>query len=113
LYLPQAKIYDGACAMGPAMLVSTDPLSPDTAIELRVTRGGTAVVEGRTTFSQMRRNPRELVEFLYRETTFPTGCVLLTGTGIVPPDDFTLRSGDEICIDVPSIGTLTNPVGAT
>ncbi|HEX6050957.1 MAG TPA: fumarylacetoacetate hydrolase family protein [Gemmatimonadaceae bacterium] len=113
LYLPQAKIYDGACAMGPAMLVSTDPLPPDTAIELRVTRGGTAVVGGRTTFSQMRRNPGELVEFLYRETTFPTGCVLLTGTGIVPPDDFTLQSGDEIRIDVPSIGTLTNPVGAT
>jgi len=113
LYLPQAKIYDGACALGPAVLVSNEPLSADTQIELRVTRDGTAVVEGRTTFSQMRRQAAELVEYLYRETSFPTGCVLLTGTGIVPPDDFTLHPGDEIRIDVPPIGTLSNVVGAT
>ena len=111
LYLPQAKIYDGACALGPAVLVSNEPLSADTQIELRVTRDGTAVVEGRTTFSQMRRHAAELVEYLYRETSFPTGCVLLTGTGIVPPDEFTLHAGDEIRIDVPPIGTLTNTVG--
>ena len=113
LYLPQAKIYDGACALGPAVLVSNEGLSGDTPIELRVTRDGTTVVEGRTTFSQMRRDPRELVEYLYRETSFPAGCVLLTGTGVVPPDDFTLKPGDEIRIDVPPIGTLTNVVGAT
>ena len=113
LYLPQAKIYDGACALGPAVLVSNEPLSADTQIELRVTRDGTAVVDGRTTFSQMRRQAAELVEYLYRETSFPTGCVLLTGTGIVPPDDFTLHPGDEIRIDVPPIGTLSNVVGAT
>ena len=71
------------------------------------------VVEGHTTFSQMRRDVRELVEFLYRETTFPTGCILLTGTGIVPPDDFTLQAGDEIAIDVPVIGTLANTVAAS
>lgn len=111
LYLPQAKIYDGACALGPAVLVSNEPLSADTQIELRVTRDGTAVVEGRTTFSQMRRQVLELVEYLYRETSFPTGCVLLTGTGIVPSNDFTLQPGDEIRIDVPPIGTLTNTVG--
>ena len=111
LYLPQAKIYDGACALGPTVLVSNEPLSADTQIELRVTRDGTAVVEGRTTFSQMRRQAAELVEYLYRETSFPTGCVLLTGTGIVPPDDFTLHAGDEIRIDVAHIGTLTNTVG--
>jgi len=113
LYLPQAKIYDGACALGPAVLVSDTPLSPETAIEIRVTRGGATVVEGHTTFSQMRRGPGELIEFLYRETRFPTGCVLLTGTGIVPPDDFTLQIGDEVAITVPPIGTLTNVVGAT
>ena len=113
LYLPQAKIYDGACSLGPAILVSAGPLPSDTAIELRVSRAGMPVVDGRTTFSQMRRDPGELVEFLYRETTFPTGCVLLTGTGIVPPDDFTLQPGDEIRIDVPPIGTLINSVGAT
>ncbi len=113
LYLPQAKIYDGACALGPGILVSADPLPPDTAIELRVSRAGMPVVDDRTTFSQMRRDPGELVEFLYRETSFPTGCILLTGTGIVPPDDFTLQPGDEIRIDVPPIGTLINSVGVT
>ena len=112
LYLPQAKIYDGACALGPAMWVSPEPLPGDTAIELRVTRDGSVVTEGHTTFSQMRRDPRELVEYLYRETSFPTGCVLLTGTGIVPPDEFSLEPGDEIRIDVPPIGTLTNHVAA-
>jgi len=112
LYLPQAKIYDGACALGPAVLVSTDPLPPDTAIALRVSRGGAVVADGATTFSRMRRDARDLVEFLYRETSFPTGCVLLTGTGIVPPDDFTLQPGDEITIDVPAIGTLRNTVAA-
>jgi 2-dehydro-3-deoxy-D-arabinonate dehydratase len=110
LYLPQAKIYDGACALGPAMLVTNEPLATETSISLRVSRGGAVVAEGQTTFSQMRRDARELVEFLYRETSFPTGCVLLTGTGIVPPDEFTLQPGDEIAIGVPAIGTLTNTV---
>ena len=113
LYLPQAKIYDGACALGPAVLVSSEALPPETVITLRVARGGTVVAEGETTFSQMRRDAQELVEYLYRETSFPTGCVLLTGTGIVPPDDFTLQPGDEITIDVPAIGTLRNTVAAS
>jgi 2-dehydro-3-deoxy-D-arabinonate dehydratase len=110
LYLPQAKIYDGSCALGPALLVSSEPLPPDTPIELRVTRGADVAVEGRTTFSQMRRDAHELVEYLYREMSFPDGCILFTGTGIVPPDHFTLQPGDEIRIDVPPIGTLTNTV---
>ena len=113
LYLPQAKIYDGACGLGPAILVSAEPLPGDTAIELRVTRADNVVAAGRTTFSEMRRDARELVEYLYRETSFPTGCMLLTGTGIVPPDDFTLQAGDEVRIDVPAIGTLTNMVAAS
>lgn len=113
LYLPQAKIYDGSCALGPAMFVSPDPLSGDTPIELRVTRAGSVVTEGRTTFSQMRRDPRQLVEYLFREISFPTGCLLLTGTGIVPPDEFTLQPGDEVRIHVEPIGTLVNTVAAS
>jgi len=110
LYLPQAKIYDGSCALGPAVLIREDPLPPDTAITLRILRGGTTAFEGGTTLAQMRRTPEELVQFLYRETSFPQGCVLLTGTGVVPPDDFTLREGDAIAITVEPIGTLENVV---
>jgi 2-dehydro-3-deoxy-D-arabinonate dehydratase len=110
LYLPQAKIYDGGCALGPALLVSHEPLPAETPIELLVRRDGAKVVQGRTTFSQMRRSPETLVEYLYRETTFPDGCVLLTGTGIVPDEDFGLQPGDEIRIHVPPIGTLCNAV---
>ncbi len=110
LYLPQAKVYDGACALGPAVLVADAPLPGDTAIELRISRAGAVAIESATTLSQMRRTPVELAEYLYRETSFPDGCVLLTGTGIVPPDDFTLQPGDEIAITIPPIGTLVNPV---
>jgi 2-dehydro-3-deoxy-D-arabinonate dehydratase len=110
LYLPQAKIYDGACAIGPALLVREAAIATDTAITMDIRRAGRMVFEGRTTLAQMRRRPEELVEWLYRETSFPQGCLLLTGTGIVPPDDFTLQPGDEIAIDIPPIGTLINPV---
>jgi 2-dehydro-3-deoxy-D-arabinonate dehydratase len=110
LYLPQAKIYDGACSIGPALLVREAPIASDTAIAMNVRRGGRTVFEGRTTLAQMRRRPEELVQWLYRETSFPLGCLLLTGTGIVPPDDFTLQSRDEIAIDIPPIGTLINRV---
>ena len=110
LYLPQAKIWDGACALGPALLVREEPLPADTAIALSVLRSGAAVFEGGTTLARMRRAPGQLVAYLFRETSFPAGCVLLTGTGIVPPNDFALRSGDEIRIRVPAIGQLTNPV---
>jgi 2-dehydro-3-deoxy-D-arabinonate dehydratase len=109
LYLPQAKIYDGSCALGPALLVS-GPLPPDTAIEMRITRGAGAIFEGATTLDQLRRTAVELVEYLYRETSFPHGCILLTGTGVVPPDDFTLQPGDGVEIHIPPIGRLTNPV---
>jgi 2-dehydro-3-deoxy-D-arabinonate dehydratase len=110
LYLPQAKIYDGSCALGPALLVSAEPLPSDTSIELNITRSGQTIFEGSTTLAQMRRAPEELVEYLYRETGFPHGCMLLTGTGIVPPDAFTLQSGDEVTIRIPPIGSLVNPV---
>jgi 2-dehydro-3-deoxy-D-arabinonate dehydratase len=110
LYLPQAKIYDGSCALGPALLVREGPLPPDTVIAITIRREGQAVFEGDTMLSRMRRTPEELVEYLYRETSFPLGCILLTGTGVVPPNDFTLRSGDEIAIHVGAIGTLVNRV---
>ena len=84
----------------------------ETPIELRVARAGVVIYEGHTAFGQMRRDPHELVEFLYRETTFPNGAMLFTGTGIVPPDEFTLHVSDEIRIHVPPIGTLVNVVGS-
>jgi 2-dehydro-3-deoxy-D-arabinonate dehydratase len=112
LYLPQAKVYDGSCALGPAVLVREAPLPPDTAIALTIVRGSAAVFEGSTTLAQMKRTPEELVQYLYRETSFPHGCVLLTGTGVVPPDDFTLQAGDAIAVTIPPIGTLENVVSA-
>jgi len=110
LYLPQAKIYDGSCALGPGLLLGSDPPPPSTPIRLQITRDGSVAFSGETTLDQMRRTPTELVEWLYREAAFPQGCVLLTGTGIVPPDDFTLRSGDEITIAIESMGELRNSV---
>jgi 2-dehydro-3-deoxy-D-arabinonate dehydratase len=110
LYLPQAKIYTESCALGPCVLVSRETLPADTAILLSVERDGAEVFRGETALSQMRRKPEELVLFLFRENSFPDGCILLTGTGVVPPDDFCLRSGDRIRITIPPIGTLENPV---
>jgi 2-dehydro-3-deoxy-D-arabinonate dehydratase len=110
LYLPQAKIYDGACALGPAILVSTEPISADTRIHLAVRRSGATAFGGSTTLAALKRDPQSLVDYLYRETSFPNGCILLTGTGIVPPDDFTLQPGDEVAVTIDGIGTLTNTV---
>ena len=110
LYLPQAKVYDGSCALGPAVFVTKEPLAPTVEIRITITRAGIAVFHGATTLAAMKRTPQELVSYLYRETTFPSGCLLLTGTGIVPPDAFTLASGDEIAIQIDNIGTLHNRV---
>src|SRR5262249_31319793 len=110
LYLPQAKVYDGACAIGPCVLVAEGPLPKTTAISVKISRGGSAAFEGSTTLAQLKRDPEELVEYLYRETSFPTGAYLLTGTGVVPPDAFTLASGDEVAITIEGIGTLRNVV---
>jgi 2-dehydro-3-deoxy-D-arabinonate dehydratase len=110
LYLPQAKVYDGSCALGPGILVAKEPLPPTTGIHIEIRRGGSAVFADSTTLEAMKRNPAELVEYLFRENTFPNGCFLLTGTGIVPPHSFTLASGDDIAIAIDGIGTLSNPV---
>lgn len=110
LYLPQAKTYLGSCALGPGLLLSAQPLPSDTSIRMEVHRSGRVVFEGEVPLSSMKRTTHELAEFLFRDNVFPEGCYLLTGTGIVPPDDFTLESGDEIAITIAPIGTLRNPV---
>ena len=111
LYLPQAKVYDGSCALGPVVtLVGALPPRDQVAIRLTITRAGTAVFEGATTLAAMKRSFEDLVSWLGRENSFPDGVVLLTGTGVVPPDDFTLASGDEVNIEITGIGRLTNRV---
>jgi 2-dehydro-3-deoxy-D-arabinonate dehydratase len=110
LYLPQAKVYDGSCALGPGILVTNQPLPTTTAIQIEIRRAGSVAFADSTTLESMKRSPADLVEYLFRENTFPNGCFLLTGTGIVPPHEFTLTSGDEISITIDGIGTLTNPV---
>jgi len=110
LYLPQAKVYDRSAALGPALLVTTEPLPPTTEIAIEIRRDGAAVFTGATTISQIKRTFVSLAEFLFRDNTFPQGCYLMTGTGVVPPDSFTLRSGDEVRITVAPIGTLTNSI---
>ena len=110
LYLPQAKLYDGSCSVGPAVLFTADVLPATTAIRLRIVRAGVVAFEGETTTGQIKRGFDELAGWLYRESTFPVGCYLFTGTGIVPPDEFTLASGDEVAITIDGIGTLTNTV---
>jgi 2-dehydro-3-deoxy-D-arabinonate dehydratase len=110
LYLPQAKMYDGSCALGPGILIREQALATETEIAIAITRAGAVVFDGRTTVAQMKRTPEELVSFLYREMSFPQGAILLTGTGIIPPDDFTLHARDEITITIEAIGRLRNSV---
>ena len=110
LYLPQAKIYDGSCALGPCVLLAEEPLPLSTEIALSITRKGTTVFSGRTTLNELKRDPRELAGYLFRDSSFPAGAYLLTGTGIVPGDDFTLDHGDAIEITIDGIGTLHNIV---
>lgn len=110
LYLPQAKVYNRSCALGPGILVTQEPLGAATRIAIEIVRGGAAVFSGQTTLAQLKRRPQELVEYLYRDQTFPFGCFLLTGTGIVPPDSFTLEKGDTVQIEIGGIGKLVNRV---
>jgi 2-dehydro-3-deoxy-D-arabinonate dehydratase len=110
LYLPQAKVYDKSCSLGPCVYVTEETLPATTEIKLCIRRANQTVFEGETTLAQLKRTPELLVDFLYRDNSFPQGCFLLTGTGIVPPDDFTLQHGDEIEINIDPIGTLVNMV---
>jgi 2-dehydro-3-deoxy-D-arabinonate dehydratase len=112
LYLPQAKLFAGSCALGPAVLVPPDWSEPF-EIELRITGADGAVVfEARTSTAKMRRSFEELAEWLVRDNPVPAGSVLLTGTGLVPPDDVSLVPGQQVEIRIPGIGKLVNPVGA-
>ncbi|HMF28763.1 MAG TPA: fumarylacetoacetate hydrolase family protein [Candidatus Cybelea sp.] len=112
LYLPQAKVYDGSCGLGPVVALADDdmPTLPEIAIRLIIERGRDVVFEGNTNLAQMARNFSDLVTWLGRDNSFPHGVVLLTGTGIVPADDFALRAGDRVHIDISGIGRLSNVV---
>jgi 2-dehydro-3-deoxy-D-arabinonate dehydratase len=110
LYLPQAKTYDACAAVGPCIYVTEQPLDINTIIQLEINRDNTTAYKDKIAISQMKRTPQELVSFVYRECSFPDGCLIMTGTGIVPGSDFTLQSGDEIKITIDNIGTLTNTV---
>ena len=110
LYLPQAKVYDGSCALGPCVLISASPPPPETRIVMQIQRAGRDVFQGETSLAKMKRELSELVQYLFRHNGFPNGCFLLTGTGVVPPDEFALQSGDEISISIEPIGTLRNSV---
>jgi 2-dehydro-3-deoxy-D-arabinonate dehydratase len=104
LYLPQAKVYDGACAIGPGILLRTVDTLTDLPIRLHLSRNGSTVFEGDTSTAQIKRPFMELVDYLTRETTFPGGAFLMTGTGIIPPMEFSLQRGDTVRI---TIGDLT------
>ena len=110
LYLPQAKTYDACAAVGPCIYVTEQPLDSNTMIQLEIKRNNAVVFSDKIAISQMKRTPQELVSFVYRECSFPDGCLIMTGTGIVPGSDFTLQSGDEIKITIDNIGKLVNIV---
>jgi 2-dehydro-3-deoxy-D-arabinonate dehydratase len=110
LYLPQAKVYDGSCALGPCVLLTAEPLSKSTRIELQITRDGDVVFSGSTELAELKREPKQLAEYLFRDSSFPDGAFLMTGTGVVPGDDFTLAGGDRIRIAIDAIGVLENDV---
>ncbi len=110
LYLPQAKVYDRSAGLGPCLLVTEESLSPQTEISIEILRAGVSAFKGSTSVSQIKRSFTELAEFLFRDNSFPKGCFLMTGTGIVPGDSFTLQSGDEIRITIAPVGTLINHV---
>lgn len=111
LYLPQAKVYNASCALGPGILLGqVKDTWPEVGMALRIIRAGREVFNGRAHTNQIKRTLAELVEYLGRCLSFPQGAVLLSGTGIVPPDDFTLAEGDDIAIDIEGLGRLENRV---
>jgi 2-dehydro-3-deoxy-D-arabinonate dehydratase len=110
LYLPQAKTYAGSAALGPCLVIADDLPPSDTRIEIEIARRGASEFTGATTLAQMKRSLPSLAEFLYRDNSFPCGAYLMTGTGIVPPDSFSLDHGDEIRITIEPVGTLSNRV---
>ena len=110
LYLPQAKIYDRSAALGPALLVTEGPIAPETMIRMEIRRNGKTVFSDGAPISRMKRSHTELASYLFRECTFPHGCFLMTGTCVVPGNDFTLQPDDAVEIQIEGIGTLNNTV---
>lgn len=111
LYLPQAKVYNQCCALGPCVLLADQPLDRDsTKVMLTIHRAGREAFRGETHLGMIVRGWDELIGWLTRENDIPDGAFLLTGTGVVPPDEFTLEEGDSVSIEITGIGTLTNPV---
>ena len=110
LYLPQAKVYNGSCALGPGILVTADPLARSTEIQLEISRNERIEFEGSIALTELKRDPKVLVEYLFRDNSFPAGVFLMTGTGIVPPSSFTLEKGDRVRITIAPIGVLENVV---
>jgi 2-dehydro-3-deoxy-D-arabinonate dehydratase len=110
LYLPQAKSYLGSAALGPCIVLTDELPASTTVIAMDIRRGGQSVFAGTTSVGQIKRPLASLVEFLFRDNAFPGGAFLMTGTGIVPPDAFTLQRGDEVCITIEPVGTLRNTV---
>lgn len=109
LYLPQAKIYTASCALGPWIVLADElPDTANIAIRMTIERGGSNLWSGETSTAQMRRGFQELIDCLFTALEFPVGVVLMTGTGIVPPDDVSLSPGDTVSIEIEGIGTLTN-----
>ena len=112
LYLPQAKTFDQCACLGPCLYLPEEPLGDTTNIYMEIMRDGQEVFTGRTTLAEMKRQPKELINFLFRETSFADGVFLMTGTGIVPTSEFTLEAEDIVTISIDGIGKLTNPVAS-
>jgi 2-dehydro-3-deoxy-D-arabinonate dehydratase len=111
LYLPQAKSYEGSCALGPCLYIPEKPISPETKITITITRSAKAVFDASIQLNKMKRTLPELAGWLFKGLKFPNGCFLMTGTGLVPGNDFTLAAGDVVSISIENIGTLRNTVG--
>jgi 2-dehydro-3-deoxy-D-arabinonate dehydratase len=111
LYLPQAKMYERSCALGPCLYVPAKPITPETNIAIKIERAKKEMFSNSIQLNRMKRNLPELATWLYKALKFSTGSFLMTGTGIVPPNDFTLQVGDEISIEIEGIGVLKNTVG--
>jgi 2-dehydro-3-deoxy-D-arabinonate dehydratase len=112
LYLPQAKSYEKSAALGPCLYITEKPIKQDTVISIEIKRNNKIVFEGKLELNRMKRTLTDLASWLFRECDFPAGCFLMTGTGIVPGDDFTLQLQDEVSISIEGIGMLTNTIGS-
>lgn len=111
LYLPQAKVYKGSCAIGPVIVPASLVDAHNLGIKLSIERDGEIAFYAETSTSTMKRKVPELVEWLFRDNEFPNGVLMMTGTGIIPPDSFSLKPGDSVTIEIEKLGTLRNYVG--